>query len=246
MAQGIRERQNVMEINYDALQEMLRNSCSEIEGKQGERLGSGFGSYDANGIDLQAVLLPTGPRHSDTLMRPRKGSLRMRAFYRQCQRDMKEAFSFYFKHTLFVPPHTHRTCEGVLVQNIDKGNGTANLVHVRTDPECSRRLKLPCFYEGVLISPQPDQEGNKLNRPNSAFIQHTPNEAQYTYQPVAPTSANHSKQFRILSVQPGLRGSTDLRFGRRMATFQLFFSPGNRWQSDGARSGEQVGQAIGT
>ena len=29
-------------------------------------------------------------------------------------------------------------------------------------------------YEGVLVSPQPDQEGNKLQRPNSGFIQHTP------------------------------------------------------------------------
>ena len=25
-----------------------------------------------------------------------------------------------------------------------------------------------------------DQEGNKLQRPNSVFIQHTPHEAQYT------------------------------------------------------------------
>jgi len=31
------------------------------------------------------------------------------------------------------------------------------------------------------------------------------------------------KQIRRLSVQPGLRGSNDLRFGRKMATFQLFF-----------------------
>ena len=36
------------------------------------------------------------------------------------------------------------------------------------------------IYEGVLISPKPDQEGNKLQRPNSVFIQHTPHEAQYT------------------------------------------------------------------
>ena len=35
-------------------------------------------------------------------------------------------------------------------------------------------------YEGVLISPQPNQEGNKLQRPNSGFIQHNPHEAQYT------------------------------------------------------------------
>ena len=39
------------------------------------------------------------------------------------------------------------------------------------------------------------------------------------------------KQFRTLSVQPGLRGNNDLRAGRKMATFQLsfFFSPWNRW-----------------
>jgi len=30
------------------------------------------------------------------------------------------------------------------------------------------------FYEGVLINPLPDQEGNKLQRPNSGFIQHNP------------------------------------------------------------------------
>jgi len=31
------------------------------------------------------------------------------------------------------------------------------------------------------------------------------------------------KNFRKLSVKPGLRGSNDLRVGRKMATFQLFF-----------------------
>jgi len=35
-------------------------------------------------------------------------------------------------------------------------------------------------YERVLISPKPDQEGNKLQRPNSGFIQQAPHEAQYT------------------------------------------------------------------
>ena len=35
--------------------------------------------------------------------------------------------------------------------------------------------------------------------------------------------SSHSKKFRSLSVQPGLRGSNDLRVGRKMATFQLFF-----------------------
>jgi hypothetical protein len=31
------------------------------------------------------------------------------------------------------------------------------------------------------------------------------------------------KKIRSLSVQPGLRGSSDLRVGRKMATFHLFF-----------------------
>jgi len=31
------------------------------------------------------------------------------------------------------------------------------------------------------------------------------------------------KKIRMLSVQPGLRGSNDFRVGRKMATFQLFF-----------------------
>jgi len=35
-------------------------------------------------------------------------------------------------------------------------------------------------YEGMLISPSSDKEGNKLQWPNSEFIQHTPHEAQYT------------------------------------------------------------------
>jgi len=33
--------------------------------------------------------------------------------------------------------------------------------------------------QGVLISPQPDQEGNRLQGPNSGFIQHTTHEVQY-------------------------------------------------------------------
>jgi len=35
------------------------------------------------------------------------------------------------------------------------------------------------MYEGVLISPYHDQEGNKLQWPYSGFIKHTPHEAQY-------------------------------------------------------------------
>jgi len=35
------------------------------------------------------------------------------------------------------------------------------------------------------------------------------------------------KNFRKLSVEPGLRGSSDLLVERKMATFQLFFSFGS-------------------
>jgi len=34
------------------------------------------------------------------------------------------------------------------------------------------------------------------------------------------------KKIRNLSVQPGLRGNSDLRVGRKMATFQLVFQSG--------------------
>ena len=41
--------------------------------------------------------------------------------------------------------------------------------------------------------------------------------------------SNICKPLKNNSVQPGLRVSNDLRVGRKMAIFQLFFSPGNRW-----------------
>ena len=41
------------------------------------------------------------------------------------------------------------------------------------------------------------------------------------------TFSSHSKKkIRRLSVQPGLHGSNDLRVGRKMGTFQLFFQSG--------------------
>ena len=79
------------------------------------------------------------------------------------------------------------------------------------------------IYESVLISSFPEQEGKKLQRPNSGFIQHTPHEAQYTSYPIALSFASHPKKFRIFSIKPGLCGGNDLRVGREMANFQLFF-----------------------
>jgi hypothetical protein len=36
------------------------------------------------------------------------------------------------------------------------------------------------LHEDVLVSPYPDQQGNKLQQPNSGFIQRNPHEAKYT------------------------------------------------------------------
>jgi len=55
------------------------------------------------------------------------------------------------------------------------------------------------------------------------------------------------KTFRMLSIQPGLRGSNDLRVGRKMATFQLLFSPGTGGSPTGQDPENRVGnQDIGS
>jgi hypothetical protein len=41
-----------------------------------------------------------------------------------------------------------------------------------------RRAEQGSKYEGVVIGPQPDQEGNKLQRPKPGFIHRAPYEAQ--------------------------------------------------------------------
>jgi hypothetical protein len=97
----------------------------------------------------------------------------------------------------------------------------------------------------VLISPQPNQEGNKLQRPNSGFIQHTPQEVQYTSQPFVLTYASHFKKFRNLFVQPGLRGSSDLRVGRKR--FNFFSVQGTGGSPAGPNPENRVGdQDIGS
>ena len=62
-----------------------------------------------------------------------------------------------------------------------------------------------------------------------------------TYSTYPPWSSIHSlarcskfckplkKKFRMLSVQPSLRGSNDLSVGEKWRPFYCFFSPGNRW-----------------
>jgi len=68
-------------------------------------------------------------------------------------------------------------------------------------------------YAELLVGSQPDQERNKLQRPNSGFIKHTPHEAQHTSQPVALTFVSHSKKNQNVVRLPGLPGSNDLRVG---------------------------------
>jgi len=50
------------------------------------------------------------------------------------------------------------------------------------------------------------------------------------------------KKFRRMSVQPGLRGSNDLRAGRKMVTFQLFFSVQG---TDGSPTGSDPENRVG-
>ena len=84
-------------------------------------------------------------------------------------------------------------------------------------------------YEGVLISPYPDQEGNKLQRPNSGFIQHTPHKAQYTYYPAALTFANHWKKMQVVRPTRSSRQQWPPRRTKYGDLPIVFFSPGNRW-----------------
>ena len=53
-----------------------------------------------------------------------------------------------------------------------------------------------------------------------------PERKQATATKLSLLQATQKKKFSILSVQPGLRGSNDLRIGRKLATFQLFFQSG--------------------
>jgi len=67
---------------------------------------------------------------------------------------------------------------------------------------------IPCYYayaltyEDFLISPQPDYEGNQLQRTNSEFIYLLAHCTKF-YKPL--------KNFRLLYVQPGFRGSNNIR-----------------------------------
>jgi len=63
---------------------------------------------------------------------------------------------------------------------------------------------------------------NKLQRPNSGFIQHTPHEHSLArcYNFCKPLKKTLRK---VLYLQPGLCGSNDLRVRRKMANFQFFF-----------------------
>jgi len=77
----------------------------------------------------------------------------------------------------------------------------------------------------VLISPSPEQEGNKLQRPNSGFIQHTPARSSTHFSARCSNFCKSLKtKIRRLSVQPGLRGTNDLCVRRKIATFQFFQS----------------------
>ena len=91
----------------------------------------------------------------------------------------------------------------------------ASLAGVRSPDGPSRneslyRLSYPGPHTRVLISPWPYEERNKLQRPNSNF----------------PSHSKKKKSEGCPSNQVSA-GSNDLHVGRKMATFQLFFSVGS-------------------
>jgi hypothetical protein len=53
-----------------------------------------------------------------------------------------------------------------------------------------------------------------------------PGSTQATATKLKLLQATQKKKLRMLSVRPGLRGKNDIRVGRKMATFQLFFQSG--------------------
>jgi hypothetical protein len=68
--------------------------------------------------------------------------------------------------------------------------------------------------------------GGNLSHKKKQVLSPTKKETSYSDQ--IQNFAGRSKKIRRLSVQPGLRGSNDLRVGRKMSTFQLFFFHSDR------------------
>jgi hypothetical protein len=94
----------------------------------------------------------------------------------------------------------------------------------------------------------PDQEGNKLQRPNSVFIQHTHHEAQYTSSPVAITFVSHSKRNSEYCPSNQVSVATnDRRVGRKWWNFKYFSFQGTGGSPTEADQGKRVGyQDIGS
>ena len=78
-------------------------------------------------------------------------------------------------------------------------------------------------YEGVLISPWSDQKGKKTTATKLEIYSTYSPRSSIHFLARCSNFCSHSKKFRNLAVQPGLRGSNDLRVGRKMAIFQMFF-----------------------
>jgi len=76
----------------------------------------------------------------------------------------------------------------------------------------------------VLISPSPTRKETSYSDQTRDLFNILPTKLNKLLSPLLYLlQATQKKKFRKLSVQPGLRGSNDLRVGRKMATFQLFF-----------------------
>jgi hypothetical protein len=79
-----------------------------------------------------------------------------------------------------------------------------------------------------VISPYRDKEG-KNYRDETRDLFNIPHTKLNTLLSPFLLLCKPLKKIKDLFVKPGLRGSNDLRVRRKMVTFQLFFSHGNRW-----------------
>ena len=82
------------------------------------------------------------------------------------------------------------------------------------------------IYEGVPISPLPDQEGNKLQRPNSEFIQYTPHKAQYNFLACHSDFCKPLKKKNSESCPPNHVSAAGMTYAsdEKWLTFNCFFS----------------------
>ena len=88
---------------------------------------------------------------------------------------------------------------------------------------CKLQYTQMCQYEGVPITlARPGRKQATANK-LGIYSTHSPRSSKHFLARCSNFCKPIKKKIRRLSIQQGLRGNTDLRVGRKMATFQLGF-----------------------